>query len=68
MKPLTGLRKALVVGPLLLGLLSLVYGYFIGDGFILRVGGGFIVLFIVLFALLIPPYWKSEPRVDPEMS
>ena len=68
MKPLTVLRKSLVLGPLILGLLSLVYGYFIGDGFVLRVGGAFIVVFIVLFALLIPPYWKSEPGVNPEMS
>jgi hypothetical protein len=67
MKPLSGLRKALVIGPFLLGLISLVYGYFSGDGLILRAGGVLFIAFMVLYALFIVPYWNSEPGVNPEM-
>ncbi len=68
MKPLSGLRKALVSGSFLVGLAALAYGYILGNDLAWRIGGFSLVAFLILFALLILPYWNSGPGVNPEMN
>jgi len=68
MKPLSGLTKALVTGPFVVGLVSLIYGYFYGVQLARTAGLVSLLVCLVLFGLLIVPYWRSEPGVDLEMS
>ena len=68
MKPLSALRKAFVIVPFVVGVVSLLYGYIFGEQLAWNLGLSALLACLVLFGLLILPYWKSEPGIDPEMS
>jgi hypothetical protein len=68
MKPLSDLRKALVIVPFVVGAVWLLYGSILGEKLAWDPGLSALLACLVLFGLLVLPYWKSEPGVDPEMS
>ncbi len=68
MKPLSLLRKALVFGSFTLGIISTLYGFLFNHQMAMALGQVALLAFLILFVLLILPYWKSEPGVNPEMS
>ena len=68
MKPLSNLRKALVMTPFLIGVVSLLYGYIFGQQLAKTLGLAAFLACLVLFGLLIVPYRRSEPGIDPGRS
>jgi hypothetical protein len=68
MKPLSGLRKALITGPFVVGLFSMIYGSVYGVQIARTAEFVSLLVCLVLFGFLIVPYSRSEPDVDPEMS
>ena len=67
MKPLSTIRKAAVSATFLIGLISLAYGLVAGNDLALRLGEYSLIGFVILFALLILPYWGSDPKLGPEL-
>jgi len=45
----------------------LAYGFIAGVDWALRIGKYSLLGFLVLFALLILPYWGSDPKLGPEL-
>lgn len=68
MKPLSFTRKAIVSIALLLGIGSLLFGFLADSSMFLQIGKYLLVGFIVLFVLLILPYWRSDPKLGPEIT
>ena len=67
MKQLSKTRKAIVSIAFVVGVSSLGYGIFFGVDWAVRAGKYSLFGFIVLFALLILPYWKSTPEMGQEL-
>lgn len=67
MKPLSTTRKVIVTFTFFVSLVSWVYGFMAGIDWALRLGKYALLGFLVLFALLILPYWGSDPKLGPEL-
>ena len=67
MKPLSISRKVAVSFAFFVSLVSLAYGFMSEVDWALRVGKYSLLGFLVLFALLILPYWGSDPKLGPEL-
>ena len=67
MKPLSTRRKTVVSIAFLFGLVSLAYGFMTGVDWAVSLGKYSLLGFLVLFALLILPYWGSDPKLGPEL-
>jgi hypothetical protein len=67
MKPLSMRRKAVVSIAFFVGVVSLVYGFIGRVDWALRLGKYSLLGFLVLFALLILPYWGSDPKLGSEL-
>jgi len=67
MKPLSTSRKVAVSFAFFVSLVSLVYGFIAGVDWALRIGKYSLLGFLVLFALLILPYWGNDPKLGPEL-
>ena len=67
MKPLSTTHKAIVSITFSVGVVSLAYDFVIGVDWAMKLCKYSLLGFLVLFALLILPYWGSDPKMGPEL-
>lgn len=67
MKPLSTTRKATVSGAFVIGVVSFAHGFNKGIDLALRQGKYPLLGFLVLFTLLILPYWGNDLMMGSEV-